>query len=161
MNKGQIFLLTGKVASGKTTFARERAKADKTVFLSLDELHLRLFGPNPTREQLDSTFDGAMSYQLTVAKQFLDNGVDVYLDWGLWKRSERIAYREHLIERGYKVRVIYFKVPLATRLEWNQIRNQGADAASFKIAAHDLEHFDTLYEAPLEGEYDDLVAPGS
>jgi predicted kinase len=125
--------MTGKVASGKTTYARQKEKNENAVVLSVDELQLSIFGPTPTRDQIDSTYEGARDYQLVVAQKFLNNGLDVYLDWGLWGRFERAEIKQKILQLGYDVKVIYFQVPDEIRREWNSKRNEGMDGASFKI----------------------------
>ena len=157
MNKGHAYLLTGKVASGKTTYARQKEAEGRAVFLSIDELQLSLFGATPTREQLDNSYDGARRYQFNLARQFLMNGIDVYFDWGLWSRAERRHYKDRLLELGVEVDIIYFNVPEATRMQRNAQRNQGDDEHSFKIEPHDVKHFDTFYEEPGDDEYDVMV----
>ncbi|AJQ96598.1 AAA family ATPase [Gynuella sunshinyii] len=157
MNKGCAYLLTGKVASGKTTYARKMEAEKKAVFLSIDELQLCIFGSSPTREQLDNSYDGAREYQFKEALKFLENGIDVFFDWGLWKKTERLKYKEQLQKHGFEVVIVYFKVSAEKRLEWNSKRNAGGDVASFKIEPHDVALFDSMYEEPTEEEYDLLI----
>lgn len=157
VNKGRAFLLTGKVASGKTTYARNIEAEGKAVFLSIDELQLSIFGVTPTREQLDSSYEGARTYQFKEALKFLSRGIDVLFDWGLWSKSEREKYRTLLEENGFDVEVIYFKVSDEIRQKWNAQRNLSNDLSSFKIEPHDVEMFDSMYEDPSDEEYDQLV----
>ncbi|MFQ3230879.1 MAG: putative kinase, partial [Reinekea sp.] len=100
MNFGIAYLLTGKVASGKTTFARKKEAQENAVFLSIDELQLSMFGQTPTREQLDSTYEGARAYQFKQALKFLQKGIDVYFDWGLWSKAQRALYKNQLEKLG-------------------------------------------------------------
>ncbi len=158
LNKGRAFLLTGKVASGKTTYARKIEADGDAVFLSIDELQLSIFGSSPTREELDNSYEGARTYQFNEALKFLNNGIDVLFDWGLWNKSERQKYRKLLESHGFEVEVIYFKVSDETRMKWNAYRNSGNDNASFKIEPHDVKLFDSMYEEPSDDEYDHLVA---
>ncbi|WP_428242057.1 AAA family ATPase [Gynuella sp.] len=157
MNKGCAYLLTGKVASGKTTYARKMEAEKKAVFLSIDELQLSIFGSSPTREQLDNSYEGARAYQFKEALKFLENGIDVLFDWGLWKKTERQKYKEELQKHGFEVVIIYFKVSDEVRLEWNSKRNSGSDETSFKIESHDVALFDSMYEEPTDEEYNRLV----
>lgn len=157
LNKGCAYLLTGKIASGKTTYARRKESEGNAVFLSIDELQLRIFGSSPTREQIDSSHEGARAYQLNVALKFLSNGIDVLFDWGLWYKEERLRYKEQLEDLGYNVEIIYFNVSDVTRLKRNAHRNSSDDGASFKIEPHDVELFDSMYEEPTEEEYDTVV----
>lgn len=157
VENGRVYLLTGKVASGKTTYARKVAAEGNAVYLSIDELQLSIFGPAPTREQLGSSYEGACVYQLKIAIEFLTKGIDVLLDWGLWSKSERKKYRVQIEGLGFDVKVVYFKVSDETRRTWNAHRNSGDDATSFKIEPHDMALFDSMYEEPSEDEFDTMV----
>ncbi len=158
LNKGRAYLLTGKVASGKTTYARKLEADGKAIFLSIDELQLSIFGESATRKQLDDSYEGARAYQLSEAVKFLNRGIDVLFDWGLWCKAERQRYKNVLEDSDFEVKIIYFKVSFETRMKWNALRNIGGDLASFKIEAHDVKVFDSMYEEPSEDEYDQLVA---
>ncbi|BEU02964.1 hypothetical protein OAG1_17640 [Agarivorans sp. OAG1] len=153
-NKPKVTLLVGKVACGKTTYAREQQKKGGNVFLSLDELQLGVFGQNPTREQLDSSYDGCESYLKRMALSFLSNNVNVFLDWGFWSRNSRIETQKYFSDQGYEVSQIYFDVPFSVRLQRNQARNSGSDLHSFKIEEKDLALFDSFFEQPnADDEY--------
>lgn len=154
IQRGKIVLLVGKVACGKTTFARKMEQEQGAMFLSIDELHLDLFGPQPTREQLDSTYTGCQAYQQRLATKLVNQGIDVYLDWGFWKRSTRQSTSEFYRELGIDVYQYYFDVPLAIRQQRNRSRNLGCDQHSFKIEDKDVAFFDGFFEAPLSHECD-------
>ncbi|WP_413282724.1 ATP-binding protein [Vibrio sp. MA40-2] len=150
--KAKVTLLIGKVACGKTTFARNQQESDGTVFLSVDELHLAVFGQNPTREELDSSHAGSRNYLKGIALEFLRNDIDVNLDWGFWSKSSRVETQKYFSELGYKVSQIYFDIPLAIRLQRNQTRNNGNDRHSFKIEEKDIALFDSFFEEPSSDE---------
>lgn len=151
-NKAKVTLLIGKVACGKTTFARNQQKTDGTVFLSVDELHLSVFGQNPTREELDSSHEGVRTYLKGIALAFLENGIDVNLDWGFWSKSSRNETSEHFSSLGYEVVRKYFDIPLEVRLHRNSTRNSGNDINSFKIEQKDIALFDNFFEEPDDDE---------
>ena len=100
---GKVVILIGKVACGKTTYARKMQEQERAVFLSLDELQLDVFGENPTREQLDSTYTGCCEYQKRLAIKLVNNGIDVYLDWGFWEQSARHEIRNFFQSEGIEV----------------------------------------------------------
>ena len=155
--KGKVFLLSGKVASGKTTYARKMEKKGSSVLLSLDELQLSIFGSEPLREQLDESYEGCRNYQMKLALKLLHFGLDVYLDWGLWEKEARCALKQTFEDLGFEAKLIYFSVSLEKRMVWNSKRNKGNDPDSFKIESKDVEYFDSFYEEPSEDEYDMLV----
>lgn len=154
--RGKIVLLIGKVACGKTTYARKMEQDEGAMFLSIDELHLDLFGAQPTREQLDSTHAGCRKYQQRLATKLVSNGIDVYLDWGFWDRSGRKAIVEFYNNLGVEVVQYYFDIPLEIRQERNNKRNQESDQHSFKIEDKDVAFFDGFFEQPEPNECDKI-----
>ncbi len=157
IKRPQVFLLTGKVACGKTTYAREQLRDHNAILLSLDELQLGIFGANPTRDQLDSTFKGCSDYQKSLAVQLLNLGIDVYIDWGFWKKDDRVAIKAYFKKERYAVQTIFFDTPYDIRMARNAKRNSGQDDSSFKIEEKDVRLFDSFYEEPSEDEYDVII----
>ena len=151
---GKAILLVGKVACGKTTYARKMQEQERAIFLSLDELQLDVFGENPTREQLDSTYSGCFEHQKRLAIKLVKNGLDVYLDWGFWEQSSRHEIREFFENEGIQVYQYYFDIPLEIRYERNRKRNVGNDSHSFKIEEKDVAFFDGFFEEPEINEND-------
>jgi predicted kinase len=150
-------LLVGKIACGKTTFARKIEKQIGTIFLSLDELQLDVFGNCPTREQLDNSYAGCFEYQKRLALKLVKNGLDVYLDWGFWKKESRLEVRQFFAINGINVEQYYFDISLSIRHQRNQNRNLSDDEHSFKIEAKDVELFDSFFEVPEASENDKVI----
>ena len=148
VSQASVTLLVGKVACGKTTYARKQQQIDGSVFLSLDELQLAILGPSPTREQLDNSYHACQDYLKRMALDFLRNNVNVCLDWGFWSRASRIETQQYFRELGYAVSQIYFDIPLNVRLQRNDKRNRSNDVHSFKIAEKDIAFFDGFFEEP-------------
>lgn len=151
---GEVYLLVGKVASGKTTFARVMQAKGGGIFLSIDELQLAIFGEHPTREQLDSSYEGCFEYQKRLALNLLKNGLDVYLDWGFWRQELRHDTHAFFKQEQVTVYQYYFDIPLSIRYERNRKRNLGCDQHSHKIEEKDIAFFDSLFEAPKLYEND-------
>tara|TARA_R110001583_G_scaffold16561_5_gene67757 strand:- start:4022 stop:4513 length:492 start_codon:yes stop_codon:yes gene_type:complete len=151
---GKVVLLVGKVACGKTTFARKMEQKEQAIFLSLDELQLDIFGKNPTREQLDSSYSGCFEYQKRLAHKLAKNGLDIYLDCGFWDKNSRTDVRAFFEKEGIKVEQYYFDIPPEVRYKRNQQRNLGDDNHSFKIEEKDVAFFDGFFEEPEINEND-------
>lgn len=154
MDHGRVVLLIGKVACGKTTYARKMEQQGNAVLLSLDELQLDIFGATPTREQLDSSYTGCSEYQKRLAFKLVSMGVDVYLDWGFWQQSARQQTRWEFEKQGIEVVQYYFDIPLAIRHQRNNKRNLADDTLSFKIEPKDIDFFDRFFEEPAIQESD-------
>ena len=151
-NQAKVTLLVGKVACGKTTYARKKQAQGGCVFLSLDELHLEVFGPSPTREQIDKSKESCKEYLKRLALNILQNDVDVILDWGFWSKLSRTNTLNYFREFGYDTSLVYFDIPIEIRLQRNKKRNDGCDRHSFKIEEKDISYFDMMFEEPSADE---------
>ncbi|WP_432468159.1 AAA family ATPase [Agarivorans sp. Z349TD_8] len=154
---GRVYLLCGKVASGKTTYARKQVQQGRAILLSLDELHLSIFGSEPTREQIDDSYDSCCAYQQNLALKLLNLGIDVYIDWGFWSRAARVQAKRFFEAQGMVVSMIYFSLTDEERLARNRLRNAGSDPHSFKIEEKDVSLFDSYFETPSPEEYDLVI----
>lgn len=90
MAVGRVHLLYGLGGSGKTTLARELVAEGAAVRFTLDEWMLRLY-PGLS---FDDPRYGPMAATVreliwTIARQVLQSGIDVVLDWNSWSRERR------------------------------------------------------------------------
>ena len=83
-------LLCGRICAGKSTYAARLKQARGAVVLSCDRLMLTLFG-----QRLGSWHDGiserVRAYLLAQSVELLQAGLPVILDFGFWRRSDRLA----------------------------------------------------------------------
>ena len=86
MNK--VILICGKIASGKTTYAKSLIKENPAVLLSQDEITSIFFGQYDADKQyivVDKTREFIFKKSLEIIKA----GSNVIIDWGFWTRAER------------------------------------------------------------------------
>ncbi len=83
-------LVHGYLGSGKTTFARQLAEQTGSVRLSMDEWYLRVFNEGRPTHHLDESRSRRLWLALDdLWPRLLVLGVDVVLDFGFWRRSDR------------------------------------------------------------------------
>jgi predicted kinase len=94
-----VYLLCGLTGSGKTTYAK-RLEAGGAVRLSVDEqVHAR-HGRYGVDYRMEEYFDRERPVVQELRRrlvELVESGRDVVLDYGLWRRSDRDAYKR-LIE---------------------------------------------------------------
>lgn len=149
-----IYLLCGRVGSGKSTFARQRLACP---CLSCDELLLRLFPPY-LGEKHGEIQGKCMAYLMDLAVDLGKNGVDVALDFGFWTRQGREEAKEFFARRGLAACLYYFDLPERTRLERLQARDKairdGKVKDSYRMDGGIREILDARFEPPLPSEVD-------
>lgn len=119
----KVYILCGKIASGKTTYAEELKKKSKAVILSWDELMLTLFD-ECLGSKHDETVDKISKYFYKKAIELIEVNVDVILDNGYWTRKERSKAMDFFTSRNVEVELLYIKADEAERLKRLEIRNE-------------------------------------
>ncbi len=152
----KIILLIGRIACGKSTYARAQTG---TVLLSCDQLMQTLF-PGGCGEYHDQIAPRAHQYLFTLAKKCADAGATPLLDFGFWTKASRLAAMEALA--GYELDWRYLDVPEA---EWRRrIAKRNAvilagegDPCDYFVDEGLLEKACRLFEEPEEGELPGLT----
>ena len=102
-------LLFGYIGSGKTTLAKELEHQHNAVRFTPDEWMARLFGEDPPAEVFQEKASVILGLMEPMWIRCLSLGVDVILDYGFWRRSDRDRARQLVREVG--------AVPLLWRLD--------------------------------------------
>jgi predicted kinase len=131
-----VYLLCGLTGSGKTTHARQ-LEAAGAVRLSVDEVVEEL------RRRL---------------VELIESGHDVALDHGLWRRSDRDAYKRLIEAHGGTWRLLHLKADRDLLPQRLADRSRRGEANAMPLTPSDLEDFITRFEEPT-GEGEELVQP--
>lgn len=154
MQTGRVILVVGRIASGKTTWARQRIAQEGGVLLSCDELMLALFGPDAGTAH-DALAARVRAFLLQKSLELLRQGIDVYLDWGFWRRADRDAARAFYTSRHIPCRLQVLQPPDDV---WQAcIRRRNDDVRTGKTSAYFvdtglLRKCLQLYEEPAPDE---------
>lgn len=151
----KITLICGKICSGKSHIAKNM----DGIKLSCDELMTALF-PEPMGDKYDAAAARSKEYLLGLAETLALGGVDVVLDWGFWRRDERVADIQRFKSRGIETELIYLKPSVARRAENITLRNAEVEAGAKDVYEADeglLSKCDALFEEPNETEEFTLI----
>lgn len=155
-----LYLLCGKVGSGKSTFAQTLSSRGVISFsqdaLALEKAkdfrkpddHYRVVDLDTLRRFEAEARDEILKLVLT----HLKNGSSVVLDDGFWQRSERDKYRKLGESVGATVVIYYF--PIEDHEQWKRlnIRNEGDLRYQHYISLDDMKHLNQYFEAPSVDE---------
>lgn len=155
----KVYLLTGKIASGKTAWAERLARRGDAVLLSCDALMLSLFDEclGPRHNEMERR---CLDFLCAVAADTALCGTDAVLDSGLSTRAARAAAREYFAQRGVETVTVYFRLPEALRagrLEKRNARLANSPKREYIIDTALCARLDATYEEPGAGEYDLIV----
>jgi predicted kinase len=98
--RATVHLLYGLPGCGKTHFARQLAAERRCVRLSHDEWVVRLFGSQPSTDQIEAVREPIHAMLWTYTSRIVDAGSDVILDFGFWTRDERDRARARVRSMG-------------------------------------------------------------
>ena len=105
----KVYMMCGRICSGKSTYAQRLRKEHRAVVLSVDEITLALFGGEPG-DKLDDYVARTEKYLYNKSLEILECGTDVVLDWGFWTRRERDEAREFYGSRGIEYGFYYIDI---------------------------------------------------
>ncbi|MBP1546659.1 MAG: ATP-binding protein [Oscillospiraceae bacterium] len=154
-----IYLMCGRICSGKSTHSQSLRKEKKAVVLSVDEITLALFGQD-AGEKHDDYVAAAEEYLYRKSLEIAENGIDVILDWGFWTKEERDYAREFYGSRNIPFEFHYIDI---TPDEWQKrIDKRNADITSGKLQAYYVDEglskkFAEIFEKPDESEMKDFI----
>lgn len=149
-----VYIVVGKVASGKTTWACSFTE-EKSIVLSHDELMLYLSDNCEGRAAHVDRANRISKYFASVCKDLVNLGISPILDYGFWTRMERNLIKEELSKYGIPYKMIYVKCEDSIRIERLEKRNQSLSSSQqreYIIPPALRERLDGFFEEPSEDE---------
>lgn len=153
----KVYLICGRICSGKTTYAKNFCKENNAVLLSVDEIMISLFDQCCGRK-LHMEYDRRIkNFLFDKSLEILENSVDVVLDWGFWTKEERNFAKEFYKSRNIDCELHYIEV---SDEKWEQqLNKRNNEVLENKAKAYYLEHrraleFASMFEKPEADEVD-------
>ncbi|MCJ8313301.1 MAG: ATP-binding protein [Saccharospirillaceae bacterium] len=107
-----IHILNGTIGSGKTTYAKQIEAKSNAVRFTVDEWMLVLFGEaDMERDVFESKIKFLETQFKTLAESFINNNVDVIMDFGGWGKSDRDQMRVWANTLNCELNMVYFDTP--------------------------------------------------
>jgi predicted kinase len=154
-----LYLLSGMIGSGKSTFSRILRRDHDAEVFSADEWMLRLYGADFPVERFQEHGDDVKALIWSVASRLLLRGVDVALDFSFWFRDERDAWvaKARALSPRVQTHVFFLSVPPAVAEQRRAERNRLRPAGSFFISDAAYAEWKHLIEPPHDDERAELV----
>ena len=150
-------LIHGYLGAGKTTLAKQLATELPALRFSHDEWMSRLFGEDPPATDFEVNHGRVWDLMASIWGPALALGVDVILDFGFWRRSERDAVRAQVLATDGEVRL--YSLACSDDEAWRRIkrRNLALDG-SLLITRNTFEVLRARFE-PLEADEARIDSP--
>lgn len=152
-----VYLICGKICSGKSYYARQLKQEHRAVILSTDEATSDLI--NNEQGEFYNVFARRVNgYLMKKAAEIDQAGADVILDWGFWTRADRQAISQYLAERGVTFQWHYMDVSEERWQAQIDRRNRrvlaGEGGSDFYVDEGLLNKVKARFEAPQRSEMD-------
>ena len=150
----KVYLIAGRICSGKSTLAQRLRIEKKAVNLSTDEITLAIFGQY-IGEKHDEVVENTQNYLFRKSLELIECDINVILDWGFWMKSERDEARAFYAQRGIETEFYYLDIP---EDEWKRrIEKRNKAISKNETEAYYVDEnlrikFDNLFEAPTSDE---------
>ena len=151
----KIYLICGRICSGKTYYSKELAAETNAIILSCDELS-RIIDSHVSvdSDKYDSIAKELKNYLLLRAADIVNHGVDVILDWGFWSERERTAVTFFLNEHGFEFEWHYIDVSEENLRKNIEKRNSSLTKSDYFVDEGLLEKCLSRFEVPSKESVD-------
>ena len=152
----KVYILCGKICSGKSTYSQKLRKDKKAVILSVDDITLTLLGQNGG-DTLDVYVEKLEQYFFQKSVEIVETGINVVLDWGFWTKTERDFAKQFYGSRGIEYEFHYISI---NDEEWyRRLEKRNKDVLEKKSDAYYVdeglaEKFKSIFEIPGKDEID-------
>ena len=152
----KVYILCGKICSGKSTYSQQLRKDKKAVILSVDDITLTLLGQNGG-DTLDVYVEKLEQYFFQKSVEIVETGINVVLDWGFWTKTERDFAKQFYGSRGIEYEFHYISI---NDEEWyRRLEKRNKDVLEKKSDAYYVdeglaEKFKSIFEIPGKEEID-------
>ena len=152
----KVYLICGKICSGKSTYAEQLRVQNHAVLLSTDEITLALFGQH-CGDKHDDYVERTQNYLFNKSLELIEVGINVILDWGFWLKEERDYAREFYNSRNIACEFHYINISDGTwksRLKKRNSEVLAKETSAYYIDDNLAEKFGVMFEEPCEEEID-------
>lgn len=151
----KIYLICGKICSGKTYYSKELASEKNALILSCDELS-RIIDRNVSvdSDKYDAIAKELQSYLFRRAAEISKYGVNVILDWGFWTEKDRTAASGFFSENGCETEWHYLDISEEQLRKNIEKRNASLSDSDYYVDEGLLEKCLSRFEVPAKNSVD-------
>lgn len=152
----KVYLMCGKICSGKSTYSQILRQSKKAVVLSVDEITLVLLGQN-AGDKLDEYVKKLEEYFFQKSLEIVETGINVVLDWGFWTKRERDYAKQFYSSQGIEYQFYYISI---SDEEWyRRLEKRNKSVLENKSYAYYVDEglakkFKSIFEVPAKDEVD-------
>lgn len=152
----KVYLICGKICSGKSYYANKLKHNINAIVFSCDEVINDIF-PYPLGEAHDEIVARIKQYLFNKSLELVGVGVDVILDFGFWSERERNCVSEFFKKHNVLIECHYIDI---SDNDWKRNIKERNDlvllgkSKDFFVDDGLLKKLDSLFETPSRDEID-------
>ena len=152
----KVYLICGRICSGKSHYAAALRERENAVILSCDELTFALFDGNlgDAHDRISARME---SYFMRKSVEIARAGTNVILDWGFWTAKSRAAAKEYCASQHVECEMHYIDVPPEVWKIQIERRNEAVKnglANTYIVDDGLLAKLESLFQIPEKNEID-------
>lgn len=152
-----LYLICGKICSGKTYYAKSLKEKYNAVVLSTDEVTYDLIN-NEQGDFYNIFAERVNNYLKKKAVEICRSGANVILDWGFWTKKNRAEMTDYLKSNGVSYEWHYIDVAddiwKHNIIERNKRIEEGNGGSDFYVDDGLLHKLLSMFEVPDVSEVD-------
>lgn len=153
----KLYLVCGKICSGKSYYSKQLQEKVNAVILSPDEATYDLIN-NEQGEFYNVFCSRLINYMNKKAVEIVKAGANVIYERGLWSSKDRREIKEYYNKYGIESEIHYVYVDDETWKQNIQERNErvleGKGGSDFYLDEGLMKKLESFWEEPVEDEYD-------
>lgn len=152
-----VYLIHGFIGSGKTTFAKSLEEKTGAKRFTPDEIIAKRYGKNLSVEEIRNANLVVKAEIWEKVKMAIKNNQDIILDYGFWKKKQRIDIANKVRKLGGKP--VFYEIvcdPVIMKQRALQRKNDG----DIEITSKRYDMYYERFEAMEEGEERVVVNTG-
>lgn len=161
LHSATLFLLSGKIASGKSTLAKKLAAENNAILVSQDEWLSTLYpGEINTLEDYSKYFTRLAKAVEGIISDILKSGIPVVLDFPANTTKVRSWMSGIVSSSGCKHELHFLDIPDSVCLTRLKARNE-IGLHEYKVTEREFKQFSSYFVAPLPDEQFNVIVHGS
>lgn len=152
----KVIMICGKICCGKSTYSEQLRKESSAVLLSVDEIMLAIFDQH-AGDRHDEYAKNTQNFLFNKSVELVGAGVNVILDWGFWRKTDRDWAREFYRTRNMECEFHYIDVSEEVwkqRLEKRNHAVLAGETDAYFVDENLAGKFASTFEMPEESEID-------
>lgn len=153
----KVYLVSGQIGSGKTTYSKYLEEKTGAIRFSPDEWMLKLYPHRISNEEFDYYFFKCCEIAWSVAEKLIKKNLDIILDFGFWTKLGRNSYMKKIKAANAECKLFYIYCPEGIIQERIRKRNDEKPEGCFYISDEAFNYFSPGFEPPSQDEIFELI----